>query len=469
MDLLAPYLWAALALPACAQAVHRLRLLTVYLRTRRDAPVRPPLPPEAPHVTVQLPVFNERDVVGRLIDAVGALDWPPERLQVQLLDDSTDDTGERAEDALARLRARGIAVEVLRRTERRGYKAGALAAGLPRARGGLVAVFDADFVPGPTFLRETVPWFADPSVSMVQARWGHLNDGASLLTAAQSVLLDGHFVIEHAARHRGGHWFNFNGTGGVWRRAAIDAAGGWQSDTLTEDIDLSYRAQLGGARFVYLPDAVVPAELPDTMDAFRAQQARWAKGTTEVLRKLGWRVLRADASIGTRLEALAHLGANLAWLPTVTMAVLLPVAVLTRDPAMEALPWLSGALLAVNAVFYGAAVGVRRGWQVPLALVLAVGISVGQATAVLSALRGRRSAFVRTPKRGAGSGSYAPPLAEGRGLELAVLTLNAVAMTFGASIGAWNALPVLLLFVTGLGWTATGRRPRPPTPPPRTA
>jgi hypothetical protein len=311
-----------------------------------------------------------------------------------------------------------------------------------------VAVFDADFVPPPCFLIEAVRWFADPRIGMVQARWGHLNAAQGPLTAAQSALLDGHFVIEHAARHRGGDWFNFNGTAGVWRRTAIEAAGGWQADTLTEDIDLSYRAQLVGWRFVYLPDLVVPAELPDTLDAFRAQQARWAKGTTEVLRKLGARVLRAEAPLGTRIEALAHLGANLAWLPTVAAGIVLPVAVLRDADGLTPLPWVTVALLGVNTLFYLVATGGRRAWRVPLALGLAVGISLAQSIAVIEALRGRRTAFVRTPKRGEGTGSYAPRASARlvRAGEALLCALNAAAAVTAVMRGepGLGALPALL-------------------------
>jgi hypothetical protein len=466
VSLLSQALWTLLLVPAVTQAVHRLRLLAVYARTHSRAPDSPALPADLPHVTVQLPVYNERDVIARLVEAIGRLDWPADRLQVQLLDDSTDDTAARAAEALEVLRARGVDVQVLRRPDRDGFKAGALAAALPAARGSLVAVFDADFVPPPSFLVETVRWFADARVGMVQARWGHLNAAQGPLTAAQSVLLDGHFVIEHTARHRGGDWFNFNGTAGVWRRTAIEAAGGWHADTLTEDIDLSYRAQLVGWRFVYLPDLVVPAELPDTLDAFRAQQARWAKGTTEVLRKLGARVLRAEAPFGTRIEALAHLGANLAWLPTVASGLVLPAAVLRDVDGLTPLPWVTMALLGANALFYLVATGGRRAWRVPLALGLAVAISLAQSIAVIEALRGRRTAFVRTPKRGEGTGSYAPRAAARlvRAGEALLCVLNASAAVIAMMRGdaGLAALPTLLAasFATAL-YSGNGRSPVP--------
>ncbi|MCA9493397.1 MAG: glycosyltransferase, partial [Myxococcales bacterium] len=256
--------------------LHRLWMVIAFWRRRPS--IAPPDPAEWPVVTVQLPVFNERYVVERLIRAVAALDWPRDRLEIQVLDDSTDDTTELSARLVDELRAQGHDIQLVHRTDRTGFKAGALAAGLAVAKGDLVAVFDADFVPTPDFLRRLVPWFADPGVGMVQARWGHLNAEQDWLTAAQATLLDGHFVIEHTARNASGRWFNFNGTAGIWRRQAIVDGGGWQHDTLTEDLDLSYRSQLAGWRFLYLPEVVAPAELPPDMRAFKAQQHRWAKG-----------------------------------------------------------------------------------------------------------------------------------------------------------------------------------------------
>ncbi len=229
-----------------------------------------------PFVTIQLPVFNERHVIERLIDAACALDYPRDRLEVQVLDDSTDDTTRRARGRVAFHRARGSVVALLHRRRRTGFKAGALAAGLMRARGELVCVFDADFLPPRDFLRRTVALFDDPGVGVVQARWGHLNRDYSFLTEAQALFLDGHFAIEHVARAGSGRFFNFNGTAGLWRRRAIEDAGGWTHDTLTEDLDLSYRAQIRGWKFIYRGDVVAPAELPVDMEAFKAQQRRWA-------------------------------------------------------------------------------------------------------------------------------------------------------------------------------------------------
>lgn len=451
--------YAALVFILSLYGLHRLALASVWLWTRNRPPQVPTLTGDLPFVTVQLPVFNERDVVSRLLDAVAALDWPADRFEIQLLDDSTDDTAYCASAAVQRARARGIETRVLHRSDRTGYKAGALAAGLATARGDLVAIFDADFVPAPDFLRALVPHFSDGNVGMVQARWGHLNADGSALTRAQAVLLDGHFVIEHVARNRGGAWFNFNGTAGIWRRAAIDAAGGWQHDTLTEDLDLSYRAQLAGWRFVYRVDHVVPAELPDTLGGFRSQQRRWAKGSMETARKLRWRILTAPVSIKTKLEALFHLHANLSWPLALTLAVLLPAVVLfgpASNWSRHLLVDLPGFILATsgNVVFY--ALGQRRGHRnrVVLAMLLAIGITVSQTAAVLDAWTGRRSPFVRTPKRGEGAGSYRPQPARTAPYELALAMwhLGAAVMVLATAPERWGSIPFLLLFGGGFAW-----------------
>jgi cellulose synthase/poly-beta-1,6-N-acetylglucosamine synthase-like glycosyltransferase len=267
----------------------------------------PPIPAEWPVVTVQLPIFNERYVIRRLIDAVAALDYPRDRLEVQVLDDSTDETRALAAACVAEERARGLDIAHLPRAARSGFKAGALAAGLCAARGEFVAIFDADFVPGPDFLRRTVPHFADPEVAVVQTRWGHLNREFSLLTRAQSLGIDGHFAVEQAGRSWGRLFLNFNGTAGVWRRAAITDAGGWAHDTLTEDLDLSYRAQLRGWRILYRPEIVCRAELPVLITGFKSQQRRWAKGSIQTARKLLPAVFRSALPPWVKYQAAVHL------------------------------------------------------------------------------------------------------------------------------------------------------------------
>ncbi|MGH9592350.1 MAG: cellulose synthase family protein, partial [Bryobacteraceae bacterium] len=258
--------------------MHRYWLVYNYYKHRQNVPGPPPEVAEWPMVTIQLPIFNERYVIERLVEAVSHFDYPRDLLDVQVLDDSTDETQEVARGCVERFAALGLPIRYLHRTNRIGYKAGALAEGLHTAKGEFVAIFDADFIPAPEFLRKTLPYFADPQIAMIQTRWTYLNADYSLLTEVERILLDGHFIVEHGARSRSGTFFNFNGTAGVWRRKVIDEAGGWQHDTLTEDTDLSYRAQLKGWRFLYLPDVECASELPVEMSSFKTQQARWAKG-----------------------------------------------------------------------------------------------------------------------------------------------------------------------------------------------
>src|SRR5687767_15271790 len=288
---------------------HRYYLVYLYMKNKD----RHPLPAGVatlPVVTVQLPIYNEMYVADRLIDAVCELDYPRELLEIQVLDDSTDETRIVAERAVQRNAAKGIDITYLHRTDRTGYKAGALEAGMKVAKGEFIAIFDADFIPTEDFLRRTVPFFVDAKVAMVQARWGHINQDYSLLTKIQSILLDAHFVLEHGGRNRAGLFFNFNGTAGIWRRTAIIDAGGWQHDTLTEDLDLSYRAQSRGWKFVFLPHLVAPAEVPVEMNSFKSQQHRWAKGSIQTCRKLLPRILQSDLPLGVKTEAFFHLTAN---------------------------------------------------------------------------------------------------------------------------------------------------------------
>src|SRR3989449_2644652 len=275
-------------------------------RYRRATPEAPPLPDPPPYVTVQLPLFNERYVAARLVRAVAALDYPADRLEIQVLDDSTDDTAEIVAGVVGELRAQGVRVAHCRRTVRTGFKAGALAEGLATARGEFIAIFDADFVPPRDFLRAALPHFTE-RVAVVQARWGHLNRSYSALTVAQALGMDGHFGVEQSARAGSGLLLNFNGTAGVWRKAAIIDAGGWQSDTLTEDLDLSYRAQLRGWRIVYRPGIVGPAELPVVITGFKSQQRRWAKGAIQTAVKLLPAIARAPFSLWTKYQAFIHL------------------------------------------------------------------------------------------------------------------------------------------------------------------
>ncbi len=430
--------------------LHRLVLLWAFRRRRPDP--APPALVTLPFVTVQLPVYNERDVVCRLIDAVSALDWPTDRFEIQLLDDSSDDTAQAAAPAIDRARARGLHAVALRRNDREGFKAGALAYGMQRARGQYIAIFDADFLPSPGFLRQTIPHLVGGK-SMVQVRWGHLNRDANALTRTQAALLDGHFVVEQPARQSVGAWFNFNGTAGVWNRSAIEAAGGWQHDTLTEDLDLSYRALLGGAAFLYLEGDAVPAEVPDNLPAFLAQQRRWARGSIQTARKLLPRILRSAHPLRVKAEATAHLGANLAWPLCVLVGILLPLVVLTRGSASLGYVWLDlpivGFSLLCNAAFYRA--GGARWRDLPQVLALGIGMAPSQAAATFEGLFAGTGEFVRTPKNGGGAGSYRVSLSRVP-VEPVLSALNLGVAAWALTAGHFDTVPFLLLFGLGYGW-----------------
>jgi Glycosyltransferase like family 2 len=471
--------WAYLAVMAALAlyALHRLHLVLAVWRTRsragRGHPTESaPLPDELPIVTVQLPIYNERYVVERLVDAVCALDWPRDRLDIQVLDDSTDDTVALARARVDHWRRRGVAIEHVRRTDRAGFKAGALEHGLARARGQLILVLDADFVPPPDLLRRMAGHLTDEGVAMVQARWDHLNRASSPLTSLQALLLDGHFGVEQTARARTGRFFNFNGTAGLWRRSAIEDAGGWHGDTLTEDLDLSYRALLRGWRFAYLLEQSVPGELPADINGFKSQQFRWAKGSMQVARKLLPQVLRSRRGVAVKLEALFHLTHNLPYLLTAALALLAVPALAWREPAPLGSLWIEVALAigaaAVTAAYLITAqaavrpqpLGLRGGAavaaRVPAIIALTAGISLSQSRAVLEGLAGRPSEFVRTPKQGVVGVPRSPhsrgyPARAGMlpAVELAAAAYLATGLVHALSAGRYMAAPILGLFAFG--------------------
>lgn len=410
-NLLHPALSAAFVLLQALLAIyalHRTWMVRLFYR-RRAAEPDPPMPAAPwPMVTVQLPVHDEIYVIERLIDAACALDYPKDRLEIQILDDSTDETTALAEKRAALYRHRGVDVRVLHRERRSGFKAGALNRGLVEARGELIAIFDADFLPRSDFLRRVVPPFRDPEVGMVQTRWEHANLDYSWLTGVQAVFLDSHFLIEQQARARSGRFFNFNGTAGVWRRTAIESAGGWRADTLTEDLELSYRAQLAGWRFRFLSEVLSPAELPVDIHAFKSQQRRWAKGSIQTARKMLPRVWASALPWATKVEASFHLTSNLSYLLVLISGALAPLVLLGRD---DPSPWQvaawSSVLLAGTAsvcLFFAVSQRARgRSWlraatSVPGALALGMGMSLNQARAVLEGGLGGIGAWERTPK-----------------------------------------------------------------------
>ena len=435
---------------------------------------------DAPAVLVQLPVRDEPAVVERLVAAAAALDWPRDRLEIQLLDDSGAACAALGAEAVATARGRGVRAVQLRRNRPHGFKAGALADGLSRSEAEFVAVFDADFVPPVDFLRRMLPHFAAPDIGMVQARWGHLNRDASLLTRAQAVLLDAHQRVEHGWRQRAGRFFNFNGTAGVWRRACIEEAGGWQHDTLTEDLDLSYRAQLAGWRFVFDPSVVVPAELPEDMRALRSQQRRWTRGALQTARKLLPAVWRSPMPWRVKFEATLHLTANANY-PLLLALALLTATLLAHAsgrPAAESLVAAAvlfaagtlplAAFLALGArPFRGR--GLAAAMEVTGALLLCAGLSWHLSRAVFEGLLAPTGEFVRTPKSGSGGGrarartapSPGASRAGGGAVELALSVVLGVAAAGLGARGDVAGVPFLAALALGLAWVGTGvRRPR---------
>lgn len=367
---------------------------------------------DLPTVTVQLPVFNERYVVERLIDAVCAMDYPADRLEVQVLDDSTDDTVELSRRIVEEKKRLGFDIVLLHRTDRTGFKAGALREGLAVARGEYVAIFDADFIPSRDFLRDTIPHLvADRRLGMVQARWEHLNSDYSLLTRVQAMALDAHFAMEQQVRNRAGVFINFNGTAGVWRKECILDAGDWESDTLTEDLDLSYRAQLRGWRFLYLNSVTVPAELPAEVNGLKLQQFRWTKGAIETAKKHLWRVWRSDVPTAVKLHATVHLTSNLVFPFILFIALLnLPIILVKKaHPELDIYFNLMAVFIIASIssfLFYLCAQqNIRQDWRkrillFPLFMAGTMGLAVNNTGAVLQALFNKKSEFKRTPKYG---------------------------------------------------------------------
>lgn len=458
----------------CFFGLHRAQLSLLYWRHRNQPPKREALgtnPRVTPRVLVQLPVFNESNVIERLIDHVCALEYPRSHLLIQVLDDSNDDCRFIAQAKVDQMKAEGYPIEYIHRTARVGFKAGALAAGLKQQPSyEFVAIFDADFIPDPNFLTELLPYFSGPEVGMVQARWSHLNRDHSLLTQTQAVLLDGHFVIEHTARHRSGRFFNFNGTAGMWRRSCIVEAGGWHHETLTEDLDLSYRAQLLGWRFIYLKDVTVFAELPIEITAFKSQQHRWAKGSIQVARKVLPRVLKSDLSIGQKYEASCHLLGNFAYLAMSIFALTHPLLISLRAQYLDKTLWwldLACLLLASGSVVGFLALGqVERAtsWSfkeikyIPATLGVGIGLTVNNSRAVIEALRGIPSPFVRTPKWGGLEPSSQPK--SKRGVHPSILLELGFSLYYSYAIyicilhRRWLALPFILLIWWGLTYVS---------------
>ena len=447
--------------------IHRLVIVALYQFGRSSAPRELNTMKEWPRVTVQLPLFNELYGAERLLEAAAAIDYPAERLDIQVLDDSTDRTYEIVARKVAELRRRGVAIVHLHRTDRQGFKAGALAAGLGSALGEFICVFDADFLPPRDLLKRSLPHFGAPEVGMVQARWTHLNRDYSLLSRAQALQLDAHFVIEHAARNRSGRFFNFNGTAGIWRRETIEDAGNWQHDTLTEDLDLSYRAQVRGWRFIYLNHVEAPAELPVQISGLRSQRHRWTKGAVQTARKMLGRVWHSPVPLRAKIEATFHLTANFNYPLNLILSVLIFPAMLIRmKTGFEGflvldLPVFLCGTLSVYAYYLLAQRELGRlnsdvFKSLPGLILMDTGLAVNNTKAVLEGFKRGTGEFVRTPKfslartaddwigkayRGGDSWIY--------GIELAIGLYFSVTVVVAIQLGMWPALPFLVLYQAG--------------------
>jgi cellulose synthase/poly-beta-1,6-N-acetylglucosamine synthase-like glycosyltransferase len=453
-----------------AYGVNRYFIAYLFILHRKYREPTPKPFTNLPFVTVQLPVFNERYVVQRLIESVSRLDYPRHLLEIQVLDDSTDETKSYAKKAVEEIAGRGINIVHLHRKNREGFKAGALNHGLKLARGELVAIFDADFIPPEDFLKKTIHYFSDSSVGMVQARWGHLNRKFSMFTALQSILLDGHFFIEQTARSRSGRFINFNGTAGIWRKNCLLDAGSWQYDTLTEDLDISYRAQLKGWKFIYLKDFTVQSELPVEMNAFKSQQHRWAKGSVQTAIKLLPAIVKSKIPWKVKLESIFHLTNNASYPLIVTVAILMFPTMVIRfshgwiDSLLIDVPLLIIATISVI-FFFSLALNEITGnrfeklLRIPLLMGLEIGMSLNNTIAVLEALLGNESEFKRTPKFGVRNKGdvwkekvYQSEISYTTIGEIIIALYFALSLALALEIGIYLSVPFLLLFLLGFSY-----------------
>ncbi len=469
--LMIPYFTVLIVLSAFG--LHRYEMIRGYLKHKKRLTNGPAGHfDQLPRVTIQLPLYNEKFVVERLLEETLKMRYPRELFQIQVLDDSTDETHPFAESLCARYQAMGHPVEYLHRTNRHGYKAGALQEGLKSATGEFIAVFDADFIPPEDFLERTIHYFSDPKVGVVQTSWTYLNRSYNVLTEVEAMLLDGHFVLEHGARFGGGLFFNFNGTAGILRREMIDDAGGWQHDTLTEDSDLSYRAQLKGWKFVYIPGVECPSELPVEMNGFQVQQSRWSKGLTQVAIKLLPTILKSDLPRRVKMEAIFHLTPNISYpMMIVVSALMLPVMIIRfymgwMQMVLIDMPLIIASFWSITAFYMLAHRELYpQSWKrgiffVPVLMAAGVALTISNTRAVLEALCGVQTAFARTPKY-AIEGSqriklHASKYRSRSGwlpyAELAIGTYFLCMMAYAVDTYNFIALPFLAIFVSGYYW-----------------
>ena len=471
LALLIPYFVVMIIL--AGYGMHRYALVYTYYRHRKNRTTEPPGKfAELPRVTIQLPIYNEQYVIDRLVEAICKMDYPKDKLDIQVLDDSTDETVAVARGVVERYAALGHPITYIHRTNREGFKAGALQNGLLTAKGEFVAIFDADFVPPEDWLMRVVHHFSDPGIGMVQTRWTHLNRNYSFLTEVEAILLDGHFVLEHGGRSRSQVFFNFNGTACMWRTKVIGEAGGWQHDTLTEDTDLSYRAQLKGWKFKYLQDVECPAELPIEMTAFKTQQARWAKGLIQTGKKILPKVFSSDVSFRVKVEAFYHLSANLSYPLMIVLSTLLMPAMIIRSfggwfqMLVIDLPLFLASTFSISSFYLVSQKELfPRRWLrtfifLPFLMSLGIGLTLTNTRAVMEALFGIKSSFKRTPKYRVQSKAdkvmgqkYRRRLGLVPWLELLVGAYFVLTCVYAYTSGNYWTIPFLLLFVLGYWYT----------------
>ncbi len=449
------------------------RYIMVYLYKKHNGKAVEPKSrfEQLPRVTVQIPAYNEMYVIERVIDAVCSFDYPSDRLDIQVLDDSTDETQKIARNAVERWRNLGLDIHYIHRDDRTGFKAGALENGLRTAKGEFIAVFDADFVPEPDFLQKAIHYFTDPKVGVVQGRWEHLNREYSFLTKTQAIFLDGHFMLESYTRFLSGRFFNFNGTAGILRRKAIEEAGGWEHDTLTEDLDLSYRAQMKGWKFVFLPHLTVPAELPVEINSFRTQQCRWAKGAMQTGKKLLFRVLRGNFGAAEKLEAWYHLTGNITYPLMVLLALLLFPALIVRynqgwfELLIIDLPLFILSFTSVSAFYITSQKLLHKDWlkrilYIPGLMAVGIGMTLPGSKAVLEGALGWKTPFVRTPKFSV-QGNKGDWISKKYRCDIGLVTFVEIAfgiyftwsIIYACNIGIYGVIPFLMLFQCGYLYT----------------
>jgi len=474
----------ALLVVLCIFGMHRLSMVARWYKYKDVTPPQASPWAELPKVTIQIPIFNERNVAGRIIDQSVKMDYPAGLLQIQVVDDSTDDTYQLIADKVAMYQGRGVDIQHVHRVDRAGYKAGALRDAMDEATGEFIAIFDADFLPPTDFLQKTIHHFSNPKLAMLQTRWAHLNLESNRLTRTQAMMLDSHFALEQQIRYASDMLFNFNGTAGIWRVEAIIDAGHWSADTLTEDLDLSYRAQLRGWEMIYINDIECPAELPSNMRAFKSQQHRWAKGGIQVMKKMLGTIWRSDSSVTKKTEATFHLSNNFAYFVMLvdTLFLLIPSLIMREQLDMPFLFWLDIPLLAISSgshllYLYFGQVALKKSKfnafvQMPWLLLLGINLAFNNARAALEALRGHESEFVRTPKNGElqiGTSlelpvfekSYLTILPNEKGLQLLTSGIFIFAAGWVVQVGNWYMLPFLISLAVGFSFSALDKDSEP--------